>query len=105
MEAFHTETCEGFEINFYPLPEDTDPSDCFQFDADIEDVREGRCEWFCAKVTASRAGIVLGKDFLGACAYRYFSDFITEDGYYADMRAEVIRQARERLRMLSLAGI
>lgn len=103
MQAIHTETRDDFEIAFYALPEDTAPED--QFDGehaaeDIAAIREGRCEWFTAKVTASKAGIELGADYLGCCAYLKFSDFVTEDGYYPDMCAAAIAEARTKLAQL-----
>lgn len=99
-EPIHTEEFEGFEIEFSAAPEDTNPADSFEFEEDIEMVRSGACEWFVARVTASKSGIILGEDYLGGCAYANVCDFL-EGGYFEDMRAEAVRLARENLTKLN----
>lgn len=99
MTPFHTETFEGFTINVYALPEDTDPADLIDdcWTEDIAAIRDGRCEWFVAKVTASAEGVELGCAYLGGCAYYNLRDFISPDDYFGDMRAEAIAEARATL--------
>lgn len=99
MTPFHTETFEGFTIHVYALPEDTAPADCFDdCCADtVEAIRDGRCEWFVAKVAAEAEGVELGCAYLGGCAYYNLRDFISPDDYFGDMRAEAVAEARATL--------
>lgn len=64
------------ECNF--LPEDIDPSDSFEFQDDIDAVRNGDVLWFCAEVRVldKNTSNVLGRDILGGCAYRDVDEFI-----------------------------
>jgi hypothetical protein len=43
--------------------------------------------WCTVAVTASR-GEHEGTDYLGCCSYRNTADFVTNDGYYPDMKSE-----------------
>lgn len=63
----------------YAEPEELDPADSFDFDEDIEAVRSGAVDWFCAVVEVQdrESGEVLGSDVLGACAYKSARDFVT----------------------------
>lgn len=101
----HTERREEFDIAFYALPEDEAPEDCFDEEGDetAKAIREGRYDWFCACVTASRAGIELGVDYLGACCYDSASDFPTDSGYYEGMVSTAISEARLTLARLNEA--
>lgn len=105
----HTETFEGFDIAFYAEPEYDNPADHFASGDDawdletIEAIERGKLTWFCAKVTASKAGIELASDYLGGCCYWKESDFIETEGYYGDMRANVVAMARNVLAKLSEA--
>lgn len=108
--ALHTETYEGFEINFYAEPETEDPTGYFAsgddaLDAEtVEMIRNGTYDWFVAKVTASKAGIVLGTDYLGGCCYDSARDFPTESGgYYEDMRDRAVSEALNTLESLCCA--
>jgi hypothetical protein len=58
-------------------PEDTDPADSFQFEEDIEAVRNGTVEWFCASVVVYFDGREIARDSLGCCAYESVRDFYT----------------------------
>lgn len=84
-------------------PEDMDPADSFQFDADIEAVRNGEVEWFCVRVqVCTKDGTQLGADYLGGCAYKSASDFVTDHrgtggDYFTDMIREAVRQARANM--------
>jgi hypothetical protein len=94
------EPVDGFTITFYARPEETDPADSFEFEKDIAAVRNGAVIWFWVECIASKAGVDLGRDTLGCCAYESFADFFTEGGYAADMRAEAIAEARTTLTKL-----
>lgn len=67
-----------YEIRLIAHPEDTPPEDAFEFEDDIESVRNGDVEYFCAEVAVYKNGHKIGSDYLGACAYRTFKDFYTD---------------------------
>ena len=105
--ALHTETRDGFTINFYALPEETDPADQFDMGDEanrevLEGIASGRYDWFCAKVTASKAGVELGADYLGCCCHCGAADWWLEGGYREDMINEATSQALETLKRLAL---
>lgn len=102
-ETIHTETRDGFDIVLSVAPDDTDPRD--QFDDDGETaaaIADGRYEWFIARVEAQRDGITLGTFHLGGCCYTSARDFIDESGYYGDMVAQAIDEARSTLERLTV---
>lgn len=102
----HEETIDGFTIRFYREDEDESPRGQFQNEdgSDDEDtirkIDNGTYDWFCVKVTASKEGIQLASDYLGGCCYESFEDFLTPDGYAADMRADIIAEAKRVLAQL-----
>ena len=103
----HEENFEGFTIRFYPLNEDMHPRDSFDDSCcDIADICDkidrGVYQWFCAKVTASKAGVELADDYLGGCLYETWRDFLN-DGYCEDMRATVVALAKDKLAELAAA--
>jgi hypothetical protein len=100
-QHIHDEDFAGFRIDVYAGPEDTDPRDLFDVDADevCRDINEGRLEWFVAKVTASREGVTMGEDYLGGCCYESVRDFL-QDGYYTDMVDRAVADARAKLALL-----
>jgi hypothetical protein len=105
-ELIHSEEYKGFDINFYVTYEDIHPRDLF--DGAVEDIKEicqkiddGHYVWFIAKVTASKHGIELADDYLGGNLYENEKQFVTEDGYYADMRESVVKQAEENIQLLA----
>jgi hypothetical protein len=109
--------CIALEIE----PEDMDPADSFQFEDDIEAVRSGAVEWFCAVVSVYYNGARISTDSLGACAYKSVREFYTSHRdpnplnrnssimrtahgantcighYFPDMVANAIRDARHYL--------
>lgn len=105
-EIVHTEEWEGFKVTLELLPEDDDPRGHFasgndEDDADIvRKIESGYYLWFVAKVSASKAGIVLGTDYLGGCCYKSAADFMAPDGYYPQMRKDAITEARAKLNEL-----
>lgn len=102
-ELHHTEQHEGFVIKLYTAPEEDSPKDYFASgdaaaDAEIlRNIEEGLYEWFVVKVTASKAGIELGEDYLGGCCYSSVAGFMTPGGYWPDMRSQVIESAKAKL--------
>ena len=96
-ELIHTESREGFDINLYVDQDTEDPSGHFDDGGEtVRMIREGRLEWFVAKVAASKQGIELSADYLGGCAYEKAIDFVGP-GYYEDMTKAVIAHARKTL--------
>jgi len=99
FETIHTETREGFEIRLSIAPEDIHPRDCFEETPEdmaemLEKIDRGFYSWFVAKVSAHRAGVELGADYLGGNLYENPKDFIKEDGYFEDMAENAISEAR-----------
>lgn len=67
----------NFTVELRVSPEDMDPADSFEFDEDIEMVRNGDVEWFCARIVISKNGHEIGSDCLGGCAYKTFEELYT----------------------------
>lgn len=105
MQSAHTEEFEGFTINLELLPEDVQPDWDFESEEDraetLRKIDAGVWLWFCAKVTASKHGIVLATDYLGACCYESADDFVTGSVYYEDMRRTVVDEARRAITALA----
>lgn len=107
LDAVHTEESpEGFVFNLYLLEEDESPRDNFMNEDGSDDeetirkIADGTYLWFCAKVTCSKAGIVLGTDYLGACCYANVADFVVPTGYWPDMKAQALAEAKITLTKL-----
>lgn len=84
-------------VTCYATPEDTDPADNFQFQDDIDAVRNGDVAWFCAVVTVTdKTGRELGRDVLGGCAYRDGDEFVSGP-YFHDMVRNALGEARTTL--------
>ena len=102
----HTEEKEGFTIRYYAEEEDLSPVGAFASgDEELDkqtlaDIESGKLLWFCAKVTASKANVELAADYIGACCYESYAEFMTGDGYYADMVSAVIVEAKEKVKEL-----
>lgn len=96
-DNIHTETYKGFTLRFDVAPEDMDPAASFSEPEDIAAVRDGTWLWFQVRCTAELCGVVLGSAYLGGCAYAEYGDFLMPDGYAADMREEVVREAHAKL--------
>lgn len=98
------DSVDGFEITFYALVEHDSPY--AHYDDDVEnikqlciDIDDGKYVWFCAKITASKLGIELAYDYLGACCFKSYEDFI-KDEYFKDMVDTVVKEAKEFLAKL-----
>ena len=100
----HQDKYDGFTINLYFGEEDISPRDCFDYNEEemqelLRKIDSGLLLWFVAKVTASRAGVVLGFDTLGACCYESVKDFIADD-YYEDMKKEAVSHALTNMNLI-----
>ena len=112
-EHIAREEVGGFIIDFYACEEYTSPRGQFQNEDGSDDeetigrIRDGTYAWFCAKVTASRAGVVLGTDYLGGCCYDSPQQFWDMgDGYYkSNMIAAAIAEAVATIEALNQARI
>ena len=104
-EKIDERTVDGFTIVTSVAPEDSDPRDSFDIDADeiFRKIEAGIYVWFVAKVAAFKNGVELASDFLGGCCYESAQAFISEDGYHPDMIAEAIRGAKAKLAELCAA--
>ena len=102
----HTEVREGFEIKLYLLPEFDELDWDFESEDDrlevLRKINNGTYMWFCAKVTASREGVELAADYLGACCYGSVAEFIAPNGHYTDMCSTVIIEAKAVLTKLGV---
>jgi len=106
QELIHEEEAAGFAIRFYACEEYSHPKDSFDDTChDVSDICDkidrGVYVWFCAKVTASKNGIELASDYLGACLYDSCQQFVEHNDYYADMKATVIKEAKQAIAKLA----
>lgn len=102
-ELLETLEQDGFTIKIYAETEHMHPDECFDWEDDnhrTEVLKEmdsaGLIGWFSAKVTAEKAGVVLGKAYLGGCSYASLDQFL-EDGYCTDMIDQAIDEAKKEL--------
>lgn len=93
-ELVHDEEYSGFDIRVYFTPELDNPQDHFDDAETIRKINDGLYLWFTAKVTASKNGVELAADYLGACCYESVRDFVQPGDYYDDMRDNVVRDAQ-----------
>jgi hypothetical protein len=97
-QTIHTFTKDGFDIRFSVIPELMHPNDAFDDDGQTaREIDAGEYEWFIACVTASKNGIELHDEYLGACCYETYSDFMKEGGYFDDMVDEAINVAHQKI--------
>lgn len=86
-----------FRVALEIEPEEMDPADSFQFDDDIEAVRSGDVDWFCASVVVyDEHGCELGRDVLGGCAYNSVEEFYSShrDPDPMNRNCSIMRAAR-----------
>lgn len=96
-QTISTFTQDGFDIRFSVFPELMHPNDCFDDDGETaRAIDAGEYEWFVACVTASKNGIDLHDEYLGACCYASAADF-TEELYFDDMVREAISMAKQNI--------
>lgn len=91
-ERIDTQDRDGFTIKTYIRPEDFAPD--FDDEEVIEGINEGLYLWFQVMVTASKADVELGREYLGGCCYEDAMDFIRDGDYWEDMVAGAIAEAR-----------
>lgn len=80
MEHFETVwsfATARFTVALEIMPEDMDPADSFQFEEDIDAIRNGDVEWFQARVSVYLDGQCVAWDCLGGCAYKTVREFYT----------------------------
>jgi len=99
-EKIHTDVVDGFDVALYVAPEEDDPADHFEDAEIVQDIREGRLDWFIAKVSASKHGVELADDYLGACCYESTNAFI-KDAYYIEMVQNVVIDAKAMIKKLT----
>ena len=58
-------------------PCEDDPADSFEFDDDIQAVRDGSVDWFDVRVRVLARGREIGADYLCCCAYTTADEFFT----------------------------
>jgi hypothetical protein len=89
-----------YTIAYWAEPEDMEPADSLEFAEDIEAIRSGAVDWFCAFMGAFDAnGNLIDYDCLGGCAYttaRSFAENDNRNGYFRDMVHQTLTFARER---------
>jgi len=85
-----------FRVTLEIEPEDMDPADSFEFQEDIDAVRNGTVEWFQAVVSVYLDGKRVGWDSLGGCAYYSVREFYTShrDPNPMNRNCTIMRQAR-----------
>jgi hypothetical protein len=89
-----------FTVTCDVTPEDTHPRDLFDNDGDIEDILDGRLDWFVVRVRVMLDGREIGADYLGGCAYSRATDFVegeNRDFYFRDMVRAAVAEARQTL--------
>ena len=67
----------------------------------IKSIENGELCWFVARVQAFKNGILLATDCLGANCYEDPLDFISDSGYYDDMKWTVIEDAKKVIKALT----
>lgn len=101
-ENVNHEIFEGFDI-YLDFCEEIDSPDWDMTDNEkaelLKKIDNGSLLWFCAKVRACKNSIELGTDYLGACCYASKEEFMI-GGYYEDMRAQAISEAKDAIQKL-----
>jgi len=101
-ETVWTFKTDRFTIECAVAPETIPPEDCFEFDEDINAIRNGSCEWFIVRMRVLMDHqFEIGADYLGGCAYYHPDDFL-RDSYFYDMVRFAISEARNYLRKYPL---
>jgi len=108
--VIHRDTVKGYNITVYAIPEEDSPEGHFASGDDAADkeicdkIYNGDLTWFTAKVEIKVSGVELATEYLGACCYKDYKEFIT-DGYYDDMVTSAIEQADAKLVELCSAKV
>ena len=108
MNTYNT-IVDGFDIELTFEDEQISPVDCYGADYEgideiCERINDGQDVWVCAKVTASKKGIELASEYLGAVHYAWDKlDNFIKDGYFEDMVNTVVGEAQLKLQDLIAA--
>lgn len=113
-EELGREQLKGFDIVFSIAPEDIHPADCFDTSTDpdtgepyhnipemLRRIDNGSLSWFVARVEVFKKGILLASEYLGGNLYEEPTDFISDSGYYDDMKFSAIEQAAATIKTLT----
>lgn len=84
--------------------EDLDPRDCFDWDDEemkklILDIDTGMIYWFRARARAYADDVMLGEDYIGACCYKDYDEFLA-DFYCKDLIQNAIHEGQTKLEKL-----
>jgi hypothetical protein len=112
MELYHTETIGEIEYRLYATQDDLQVRGNALVSGDDDDDRQAEDEiierlesgdvwaWASVKVEAVievDGEEITGEDYLGACSYADYRDFIEPGGYYDDMKVEAKNDLRQTL--------
>jgi len=89
-------TTARFEVLFDVASCEDDPADSFQFQDDIDAVRNETVCWFDARVRVLCDGEEVGSDYLGCCVYNSIEEFYTShrDPDPMNRNCTIMRRAR-----------
>jgi len=95
---------EGFLVIVDKTYEDTNPRDSFdwseeELDQLINDINNGKYDWFMLRVRVLLDGHELGRSYLGGCLYEDPMEVLT-DGTAEDFIEEALIEARGEVRRL-----
>jgi hypothetical protein len=95
----------NFTVDLSLAPEDMAPDWHFETEQErqqlLEDINEGRLEWFIARVRVLWDGEEIASDYLGGCCYKSFDEF-RHDPYFYSMIHEAIKEARQYFAALTI---
>ncbi len=95
---------QGFNLELRALvedlPIDKDLMDESLLEETLKQVNSGEVTYFCACVVASKCGIELGTEYLGACFEKELEDF-KESGYLEQMVEAALKEAKETMNQLN----
>ena len=103
MESQYTKEIghiKGIDLTFRALREDIPIGDTLDIDDGkevIEKLEAGELVYFCAEVVGSKNGIKLSSDYLGACIYKDYEEFLNGGDYIDDMKKTVVKEALEAI--------
>jgi hypothetical protein len=77
-------------------PCEDDPADHFDFQEDVDAVRNGNVDWFDACVRVFVRGVEMGADYLGCCSYDSAAEFLSghRDANPLNRNCSIMRASR-----------
>ena len=103
IETIDLESKDGFDLKLNILVEHH-PIDWIDDDEELrktyESLERYDTVYFCAQVVASKNSIELASEYLGCCHYESYQDFIDSDDYIADMKDQVMTEAKQVIKSL-----